>query len=321
MCAHISFPVSHHKTVGPSHTLTFLGIEIDTRAGTMSLPPDKLHQLQTLLTTWQDRKAAPKRDLLSLLGHLSHASTVVRSGRIFVRHLIEAAKHATAPHHYVRLNQHCRADLSWWLEFGRSWNGTSLWTPSPPALSCFSDASGSWGCAAILSTTPHQWFQLEWPASWQDTNIAAKEMLPVTVAAAIWGHSWSGKRILFRSDNTATVAAIQSGLFRDPSLRHLLRCLFFFAASWHFEYTSTHIPGSENAVADALSRDKAYILPQLAPSANLLPSSVPLSLQVLLFDTATAWTSPTWLESFRLYMDAVSPTTQKGHTIRQHAAT
>ena len=149
-------------------------------------------------------------------------------------------------------------------------------------------------------------------------------MLPVTVATAIWGHSWSGKGILFRSDNTATVAAIQSGLARDPSLRHMLRCLFFFAASWHFEYTSTestHIPGSENAVADALSRDRAHILPQLAPSANLLPSSVPLSLQVLLFDTATAWTSPTWLESFRLYMDAVSPTTQKEHTIRQHAAT
>ena len=77
-CAQLSFPVSHHKTVTPTHRLSFLGIEIDTVAGTLFLPTEKLERLRTLLIHWQDRKAAPKRDLLSLLGHLSHASSVVR---------------------------------------------------------------------------------------------------------------------------------------------------------------------------------------------------------------------------------------------------
>ena len=49
-CAQISFPVSHHKTVGPTHKLTFLGIEIDTIVGTKSLPSDKLHRLKELLS-------------------------------------------------------------------------------------------------------------------------------------------------------------------------------------------------------------------------------------------------------------------------------
>ncbi len=101
MCTQISFPVSNHKTVWPTHKLTFLGIEIDTIAGTMSLPIEKMQKIQELLATWVDRKAAPKRDLLSPLGH---ASTVVRPGRTFVRHLIDATTQASAPHHYVRLN-------------------------------------------------------------------------------------------------------------------------------------------------------------------------------------------------------------------------
>ena len=36
-CSQISFPVSRHKIVNPSHRLTFLGIEIDTISGTLTL--------------------------------------------------------------------------------------------------------------------------------------------------------------------------------------------------------------------------------------------------------------------------------------------
>ena len=64
----------------------------------------------------------------------------------------------------------------WWLEFGTTWNGSSLFPPHSPSLTCYSDASGKWGCGAILSTSPQPWFQLQWPDSWTSTNIAAKEM-------------------------------------------------------------------------------------------------------------------------------------------------
>ncbi len=232
-CATISFPVSHQKTVYPSTTLTFLGIEINTDAGTLSLPREKLIKLKAMLSLWHSRKAAPKRDLLSLLGHLAHASTVIHPGRTFVRHLIEASTLATAPHHYIRLNRQCRADLLWWLDFGLSWNGTSLWPPTTPSITCCSDASGSWGCAAIQThPAPHSWFQVPWPTTWAGRNIAAKELTPVVVAAAIWGPNWWGQKVLFLSDNMAAVAAICSGAAKDPSIRHLLRCLFFFAAAW-----------------------------------------------------------------------------------------
>ncbi len=53
------------------------------------LPQAKLEQLTITLATWRGRKAGKKRDLLSLIGSLSHACKAVRAGRSFLRRLID----------------------------------------------------------------------------------------------------------------------------------------------------------------------------------------------------------------------------------------
>ena len=68
-------PIAHEKTVGPSTTLTFLGIEIDTDLFQLRLPREKVDKLQDLLAQWRRHRSCTKRDLQSLLGHLSHAAT------------------------------------------------------------------------------------------------------------------------------------------------------------------------------------------------------------------------------------------------------
>ena len=90
-CGRLSFPVADHKTVTASTTITFPGIQIDSVAGTVSLPVEKFQVLRNMLVTWGQRKAASKHELLFLLGHLSHASTVLPPSRTFVRHLITAS--------------------------------------------------------------------------------------------------------------------------------------------------------------------------------------------------------------------------------------
>lgn len=101
---------------------------------------------------------------------------------------------------------------------------------------------------------PIQWFQMPWPQSWAEVNVAAKELLPIMASAALWGKAWAGKRVLIHCDNTAAVQALTSRSARDPTLSHLLRCLFFFVAHFHFEHVK-HIPGRDNTAADALSRN------------------------------------------------------------------
>ena len=47
-CAELGIPLADHKTEGPATRVTFLGIMIDTTAGQLSLPPEKLAHLQAL---------------------------------------------------------------------------------------------------------------------------------------------------------------------------------------------------------------------------------------------------------------------------------
>ena len=116
---------------------------------------------------------------------------------------------------------------------------------------------GSWGCAALT------WFQLQWPPA-----TAAKEMIPIVIAAILWGKNWQGLSVRFHSDNSAVVALLNSGSVRDDSMMHLMRCLTFVAASFNFIFSSAHIPGAENVLADALSRNKAHLFLSLSPQAR-----------------------------------------------------
>jgi len=116
-----------------------------------------------------------------------------------------------------------------------------------------SDASGGWGCGAFFQDS---WFQLEWAGNLEGSHITIKELVPITIAAAVWGPKWLGQNIEVKCDNAAVVAIINLGSCKDPEVMHLMRCLMFFMAKFQFSMYATHIAGSENSLADALSRDR-----------------------------------------------------------------
>ena len=128
----------------------FLGIIIDTEAFELRLPAEKLHKLQALLSSWCARKSCTKKELESLLGHLSHAAMVVRPGRTFLRQLFSFLHSTKGPSHFVRLGSGARADLAWWKCFLQSWS-ESLFSPLPnPAHHVYSNTSGTYGCGAVV---------------------------------------------------------------------------------------------------------------------------------------------------------------------------
>ena len=298
VCEELNVPVAAEKTEGPATTLTFLGIEFDTAAMQLRLPKEKLDRLKSTVANWLGRKACTKRELQSLAGLLQHACTVVRPGRSFLRRVFETITYVKRPHHRVRLNMGMRSDLAWWNAFLEQWNGVSmLWDvqKASPDHRVFSDASGSWGCGAFWQD---RWCQLQWNACFRDEDIAVKELVPVLVASALWGHNWRGKVVLFVSDNAAVVSILNSGYSRDKTLMHLLRCLFFMAASFNFWYSASHIPGKLNIAADAISRNRESTLFEVMPSINRSPSIIPQMLIQLLAPNGPDWTSQSWARQF-----------------------
>ena len=83
LCGHLGVPIAEQKLQGPTTSLSFLGIEVDTMAMELRLHQEKLGQLKVMIQDWKARKSCSKRELLSLIGHLQHACKVVRSGRSF----------------------------------------------------------------------------------------------------------------------------------------------------------------------------------------------------------------------------------------------
>ena len=104
-------PLEADKCEGPSSVITFLGMEIDSNKMEIRLPADKLERLRLLLAEWEGRKAGKKRDLLSLIGYLQHASKAVRQGRTFLRRLISASTVVHKLDSFLRLNQSACSDI------------------------------------------------------------------------------------------------------------------------------------------------------------------------------------------------------------------
>jgi hypothetical protein len=265
------------------------------------LPADKLQRLQDLIQAWCTEKVHTRKDLESLLGHLSHAASIVRPGRTFLRQLFTLLYQVKAPHHYVRLNAGARADLAWWKCFLQSWSGSSFFPPREPSVHVYSDASGGHGYGAFVEGLG--WFQGHWPMGWEEVDISVKELVPVVMASALWGRHWTSKHICFHSDNMSVVAILASRTAKTP----LLTDVFLFTL--HI-FVSTILPSMSQVLRTRprmLSPGVPHVFFPLVQQTP--PCVIPLSLVVdeLLITQRTDWGSPAWTHWFARSLTEVSP--------------
>ncbi len=122
-------------------------------------------------------------------------------------------------------------------------------------LHLHTDASGV-GFGGIYKNA---WFSSPWPveldlSSTGDMSIALQELYPIVVAAILWGHKWSRKRIMLHCDNMAVVYIINKGRSPCDTIMKLMRRLVIISAMSNFQFVAVHVEGTRNATADALSR-------------------------------------------------------------------
>ena len=296
-CRYLNVPMAAHKREGPTTCLAVLGIVIDTVAGELRLPADKLDRLRALLQHWGSKASCSRKELESLIGLLNHACKVVRSGRSFLRRMLDLL-HAVPPtQSIIRLNTSFRSDLAWWAAFVAHWNGISF-LPPPSHLTdtvLTTDASGSWGCGAWQA---QRWFQLQWDLRSAPLSIAVKELIPIILACAAWGHSWQGQQVLCQCDNQVVVACLRSRTSREKGIMHLLRCLVFVEATHKCFLYPTYIDTKANHLADDLSRNNLPSFLSKVPNADPHPTPVSQPLLDLLLDPTADWMSRHWNRRF-----------------------
>ena len=275
LCKQLGVATKLEKRTPPTTSITFLGIHLDTVSQVASLPQDKLVALMADLKAFTALNKCTKRTLLSLIGKLAFAAKVIPAGRIFTRRLIDASTHVSRLHHHIRISAAMRADIHWWIRFAQQWNGKGFflehgWTPSP-AFQLFTDASDH-GYGAYWRG---HWLSGTWSRCQRRNSIQWKELFAVLIAAATWGARWSQKRLLVHCDNHAVVQIWRSGTSAHKLLMQLVRTLFFTAATHNFTVMLQHIAGTNNGIADSLSRSQFRRFRCLAPHADEEATPIP----------------------------------------------
>ena len=272
---YLNIPVAEDKLIGPSTSLPYLGIEIDTVAMRLAVPKDKLEATLELLPKWQGRRTATKQQLLSLIGKLHHISLVVRPGRLFLRRLIDLSCTVKELNHHINLNIEARKDIQWWSDWLPTWSSSSFIPQSKSILSSdlclFTDASGV-GLGAIYKTN---WIQARWSNKYAGMSVDFQELFAILAATYTWGHQWAGQRIVFLTDNLPITQIWEKGSSPVPDIMTLVRQLFLLAVNNQFSVAFKHIPGSKNPIADAISRFQERRFRALMPDAAAEQTPIP----------------------------------------------
>ena len=187
----LGFTINTKKSVPPCQCLVFLGIQVDTRNCTLTLPDIKLNELKEEVEKWRNVKKTSKRALQRLLGKMNWAAKCVRAARPYMRRLIALTKGKRSRHQRFRLTAGARADIEWWCNFTVAFNGVSFWYPpeAQPNHVFVTDASLEGGAAACGGDFIYSCWE-EDIHSIQNESINVKEIYAILLALRRWGHCW-----------------------------------------------------------------------------------------------------------------------------------
>lgn len=170
LSSYLGIPIAPEKTCGPSTTLLFASIELDSVSFEGRLPINKLEKCLCIVSDFLSRKKVILKEVQSLTGFLNFACSVVVPGRAFLRRLIDLTVGVHSPYHFMRLSTEVKLDLELWQSFLVSFNGKiffhqDTWSSSHK-LQLFTDAAGGLGFGAVFGS---KWCYGKWSNSFIGT--------------------------------------------------------------------------------------------------------------------------------------------------------
>jgi hypothetical protein len=119
----LGFTISWDKCESPPQKICFLGINLDSITGTMTIPEAKLHDIRQFSSLWINKQKATKREIQSLVGKLSWIARCVKAIRPIFHSLIDLQKRLKHASHHTRIPQYNKADIRYFTSWCVQFNG------------------------------------------------------------------------------------------------------------------------------------------------------------------------------------------------------
>ena len=254
------------RVLHPSQVVQYLGVVIDSTSFGASPSEEHISRLQSTAAEFQSCASPPASLWLSLIGVLSSLAHLVPGGRLSIRSL-QLCLHRSWDRQDLEdpmyASMECLRDLQWWLNLPRLSLGVSLCQVSPDPH-FWSDASDvGWGAHLDRKIALGLW-----DAHQAALSITARELLAVQLGLHQFQSSLQGRTVAVFCDNTTAVAYLRKeGGTRSPLLNTLAQEFLRWTESLSIRLAPQFLLGSNNVLADALSRP--HQLPHSEWSLNL----------------------------------------------------
>ena len=253
----------------PSRRCMFLGIEVDTSGGsvTLHIPPAKLDTIRSAVMrlVQQEDPQVNRRSLASLVGLLSFFGKAIPASRAYLRRLYGCLHGGGGKaHDYDRdipLTAEGRLDLVWWAEALNGFSNDRVVRGARAAvLKIHTDASkGGWGCTVEeygVSGVAYRYGLFALANANHTSNY--RELLTVyrALREAKSARPEMGLQVVVYTDNSVTESCINTGTSRSAELLPLVKEIGLFMVQHDVHCKAVWMPGRMliQQGADPLSR-------------------------------------------------------------------
>ena len=256
-----------------TRTLKYLGMWVDTAAGTFFVPEEKrlrfIHMCQLIANN--PTQPVPVKTIASVKGQLLSMSWAFGSVavRIFSRPLDMDITAAPTWNSVIRISDASLDALNFWITTFDKFNGLArIWGPSQFHTIIHTDAAGAdlntlggwgaWLCNPKDKGTQQKIAKGRWLTEQSAQSSTWQELTAILLALkAFHGHEKRLKEqnVLVYTDSLNASLSINKGSSRAPHCLEVRKEIFWFCLQEDIRLEAAWIPREENEEADALSKD------------------------------------------------------------------
>ena len=272
VCENIGCPVAMDKTEWALQAIIFLGILLNGKHCTLSIPEDKCRKAIALLNWAVQQRSITIKFFQRLTGILNFLGKAIIPGRTFTRLMYKKLKVTTddgfklKQYHHVNADKSFKKDCIVWREFLEQAGPSNLCRPfvdldykvHATTLNFYTDASlnENFRIGGVLG---NRFFVGQWPIGFirqENPSIEFAELLAQVAGILTWGGDpqLRNTRVIDFCDNTSVRSMVNNLTTGCIKCMKLIRLLVLDCLRSNRRVFVKYVKSKENHLADPLSR-------------------------------------------------------------------